>query len=215
MRILLQPLLLLTLALLLASPASAATLTVDLSTEFSGGDDPAGSAPWVTLVFDDSFGTANTVRLTITNTNIVADEFVSGVYVNFDPALDPDDLTITKVDVTDSDPDIDTGADSFKADGDGFFDILFDFPPPPGSFGAKFTAGEEVVFDLTYTSPITASSFDFDSVNGGGNGTFKAAAHVQGIAGGGSGWIGNLPEPSVGLLVALGIFVARSARRRA
>ena len=137
----------------------------------------------------------------------IAIEFVSAVYVNFNPALDPDDLTITPFDQSASAPSISTGTNAFKADGDGFFDILFDFPPPPGSSAAKFTAGESVVFDLSFTSPIDVSDFDFDSAPGGGNGSYRGAAHVQGIGAGGndSGWIGNgasVPEPAVAALLA-------------
>lgn len=203
------------IALLIAAPASATTFTVDLETEFSGGADPAGGAPWITLTFDDSVGGANTVQLTISNVGITAAEFVSGIYVNFDSALDPDLLTITAVDVTASTPAVSTGVDAFKADGDGFFDILFNFPPPPGQQAAKFTAGESVVFDLSYITPINANSFDFESAMGGGNGSFTAAAHVQGIAGGLSGWIGNVPEPgSFALLVAALGLAARLQRRQ-
>lgn len=203
-----------------AAPARAALLTLDLSVEFSSGVDPEGVSPWVTATFDDSFGGANTVRLTMSNTNLVDQEFVSEWSFNFDPALDPTLLSIFSVDIGASTPGVSAGANLFKADGDGFFDILFDFPPPPGSFAAEFTAGEQVVFDLTYVAPISASSFDFFSVMGGGTGTYRGAAHVQAIGSydDGSGWIGDpgasVPEPaSAWLFGLLGLAVLR--RRRA
>ena len=81
------------------------------------------------------------------------------------------------------------------------------------------TAGETIVFDIGLTG-LTASSLDFTSATGGEQGTFHVAAHVQGIGteGGGSGWIGDTPEPgSLGLLAAgflgLGIFGWRRSRR--
>ena len=194
------------LALGMASGASGATLTVNLNTEFSGGVNPQGTAPWATAVFDDSVGGANTVRLTMSASNLVATEFISEWSFNFDPALNPGWLTFTSVN---------TGVDSFKADGDGFFDIRFDFPPPPGNFGAKFTTGEQVIYDLTYSgSPIFAASFNFPSANGGGAGTYVSAAHVQGISGTGSGWIGPVvPEPTslilIGSLAGLGLIARR------
>ncbi|MDJ0786789.1 MAG: PEP-CTERM sorting domain-containing protein [Myxococcota bacterium] len=199
---------------LLASGATAATLTFELDFEFSGATEPAGTAPWVTLTFDDSVGTANDVRLTIANVGITGSEFVSGVYVNFNTALDPTALTITAVDDSASSPSISQGTNAFKADGDGFFDVLFDFPPPPGSGSAKFTAGESVVFDFSFPSPIDVSDFDFDSAPGGGNGSYRAAAHVQGI-GSESGWIGNasgVPEPATGVLLLLAACALRLRR---
>ena len=200
-------------ALAIPTLASSATVTHSLNFEFSGGTDPAGASPWVNITFDDSFGDANTVRVTIANTNIVANEFNSAVYLNFDSSLDPTALSFTAVDNSASTPTISTGADAFKADGDGFFDILFDFPPPPGQPAAKFTAGEVVIYDIVYTSAISASSFDFLSAPGGGNGSHPAAAHIQGIAGGGSGWIG-VPEPSLGFLVLLSAGMVSRRRPR-
>jgi hypothetical protein len=196
----------LALVLLWAVPASAATLTFELDVEFSGGFDPQGPTPWLSITLDDSVGGANDVRITIDAANLVGAEFASGVYLNFDPALDPTLLSFSAVDNSDSVPVISTGLDAFKADGDGFFDILFDFPPPPGSFAAKFTSGESVVYDATYTAPIDVSSFDFESVLGGGNGSFLAAAHIQGINGNDedSGWVG-VPEPGLGVLLLPGL----------
>ncbi len=110
----------------------------------------------------------------------------------------------------------------FKADGDGWFDIQFDFPPPPGSFAAKFTAGESVIYDITSSEAIDVFSFDFSSAPGGGNGTFRSAAHVQGIGrdGDDSGWIGDenvIPEPASVLvwgLLATAFAVAAWRRRK-
>jgi len=216
------------LAVVLMFPlaAHAATLTLDLDFEFSGATPPAGTAPWITATFDDSFGGANTVRLTMSAANLVDVEFVSEWLFNFDESLDPTLLSFTVVNNDASVPNsINTGANAFMADGDGFYDILFDFPPPPGNFSGKFTAGESVVYDITYVAPISASSFDFGSAPGGGAGTFTSAAHVQGIApaGNNSGWIapgdggggGEVPEPATLLLVGVGLLgLAFHGRRK-
>lgn len=214
LRSILPPTLGLALVFAWGGTALAATLTFGLSFEFSGGSDPDGPTPWVTITLDDSFGGADDVRITIENTNVTGTEFVSGVYLNFDPLLDASLLSFSAVDDSASTPTVTGSNDSYMADGDGFFDILFDFPPPPGNFAAKFTGGESVVFDLTYTNAIDVSSFDFSSVMGGGAGTYQAAAHIQGIdSDPDSGWVG-VPEPGTALLLPLGLLGLAAIRRR-
>lgn len=203
--------------LLLSTGAGATTLSFGLDIEFSGATPPEGATPWLTLTFDDSFGGPNTVRMTMSTGNLVGDETVTQWHFNFDPSLDPMQITFTPVENSDSVPSaINTGVDLFMANGDGFFDIQFEFPPPPGPFGGRFTSGESVIYDLTYISPITVASFDLFSELSGGQGSFKSAAHVQSIgAGADSGWIGHVPEPSTALLLASGLIgLAAHARRR-
>lgn len=207
------------LALLAATPVAALTLSYDLNYEFSGASAPSGPTPWVTITIDDSFGGPNDVRVTISNVNITGVEFVSEVSLNLDPTLDPTQLSFSAVNTSAvASVGFNTGVDAFQADGDGKFDILLSLPPPPGAFSAKFTAGESIVFDLSYTAPISAASFDFFSAPGGGAGSYHAAAHVQGIGEDGeeSGWIGDgdAVEPSLLGLLALG-GLALLGRRRA
>jgi hypothetical protein len=149
----------------------------------------------ISATFDDSFGDENTVRLTMTADNLVNDEFVDDWYFNFDPDLDPTQLTFSEVYVEDAEVKyIKTGNDAFKASSYGWHDIKFDFPPPPGNSSLKFTAGESVIYDITYTGPITGSSFNFESsiVDGG----FISAAHYQG-----SGGFVSVPDASIMLLL--------------
>jgi hypothetical protein len=200
-----------------AGEARAADVTFDLDLEFSGGIDPQGGTPWLTAVFDDSFGGSDTVRLTMSGAGLVNTEFVNMWYFNFDPALDPNFLIFNPVGTLPSVPSINTGTNSFMADGDGLFDIEFDFPPPPGDFNSKFTTGESVILDIVYTSAISATSFNFGSAPGGGAGPFPTAAHVQGINGVNdpSGWVAApIPEPSTGLLLGLGVAGLSYSRRR-
>ena len=71
--------------------------------------------------------------------------------------------------------------------------------------------------DITYIGGnINVGSFNFVSELGGGNGAFLSAAHVQGIGAGGngSGWIGFVPEPATGSLLAFGLIGLTARRRR-
>lgn len=195
----------------LVGRAEAAIETFSLDYEFSHGTPPAGSAPWIVATFDDG-GTQGSVNLTMTATNLISNEFISEWSFNFDPALDVTKLAFSFNDdslSTGSAADsVSTGVDAYKADGDGKFDIQFVFPT---SASERFTAGELVTYKITSTESIVASSFDFGSAPGGGNGTFTSAAHVQGIgaSGANSGWIGPggdspdsepIPEATSGLI---------------
>jgi len=202
------------------SSASALTVTFGLDVEFSGADAPESTTlPWVTITMDDSFGDANTVRMTANATNLSGNgpngENINSFLLNFDPLLDASLLNFIVVDNGDSEPTGITGGNNqFMADGDGFFDIEFMMPPPTANVGSRFSRNETIIYDLVFPSAITATSFQHLSVMGGGAGTFAAAAHIQGIGNGGSGWIGPtiIPEPSTALLLGFGLIGL--ARRR-
>lgn len=207
-------------AAFVAGDSRAATMTLGLDIEFSGGVAPGGTTPWITATFDDSFGGPDTVRLTMTATNLLGGtqgENIAEWLFNFDSSLDPTLLTFTAVSNSAAVPNaINKGANAYMADGDGNFDIQFVFPPPPGSGAARFTGGETVIYDITYGGgPISASSFAFFSSMGGGQGSFLSAAQIQRTpnGGNGSGWIGVVPEPSTGLLFGAGLLVLTRCRR--
>ncbi len=195
----------------------ATTITFTIDTEFSGGTDSSGDP---VAIFDDGGGSGS-VTLTLDLTNLTTSgEFVDAWYFNFDPSLNLSLLSFS-YGGSSSGPaaTVSVGTDAFKADGDGYFDILFDFPPPPGS--VHFDAGEVVVYTITSSQPITAQSFNFTSAPGGGNGTFGSAAHVQGIGPDNqdSGWVGGdggtqLPIPSTGLLLGIGLIGLGWVQRR-
>lgn len=203
---------------LTASQASFAALEFDLNFEFSGAADPSGS---VLATFEQV--ASNTVRLTVDLTDLSGSEFVSGFYFNYNPtgsvALGSlgfapgsgSGFTLSANSCTGG-----MGCNTQKADGDGFYDIVFQFPT---SAGARFEAGETFSW-LISGSGLTESNFNWESEGSSGNGSFFAAAHVQGIGANGSlsGWVGAVPEPETYALMLAGLgllgFVARRRRKQ-
>jgi hypothetical protein len=201
--------------------ANADVIKLNFDSVFSG-TAPAGVAPWLTATFTD-IGIGS-VRLEIVASGLSGLESVDGVYFNLDPVRNPASLSFVRdaasTGPTAANTDIGLGLDAFRADGDGFFDILFELPPPPGSQAARFTAGESLIYQIS--SPgLSAAAFAFLSAPGpgGGPGPQFAAAHIQQIGGSGaSGWIGasvsTVPLPgALGLLFA-GLATLSAARRR-
>ena len=198
--------------------ATAATVTFDYTESF-GAVSPDGPAPWATAVFDDG-GSSGSVTLTMSVGSVgLAD--VTAMYFNLDPVMDATLLDFARVSgdgPTAANTSIVTGVDAFQADGDGRYDILFDFPPPPGQQAARFNAGEELVYTIMGTD-LTASSFNFFAAPGGGFGPYLSVARFQdtGPLQEGSDWVGAVPVPATvwlfgsGLLALVG--VARSKNR--
>lgn len=195
-------------ALLALSASAHAALVFDTSIEFSGATPPAGAGPWVRTTIADAG--ANAVTIKIENVGLVSTEFVRELTLNLDPALDPTLLGFNSpVQVgTFALPTISTGVNLFKADGDGFFDVKFDFATAnPQRFGV----GETVTYTVTGITGLDESDFNFISVNGPvGNNGWPVAAHVQGIGAGGnfSGWV-TVPEPALGALALAAIPLLR------
>lgn len=176
----------LALAAATAAPtAGAATVSLFYGLEFSGGANPAGAAPWLEAVFDDGGGSGS-VTLTVTSLLQGPAEFVREISFN---VVDNDLAGLApaagsglgSVDSGTFDlPSIAYGADAFKADGDGNFDIKIDFSNAPPS--SRFDGND--VWSVIFTGTgLTAADFEAVSVNGPpGKTGFYSAAHIQGIA---------------------------------
>jgi hypothetical protein len=203
--------------IIISSPISAVVYVYDLSTEFSGASEPVGPTPWATASFQDI--NSNTIQLDLSAVNLTGSEFIGAWYLNFNDDLDVNALNFNRIGgSTSATTDISTGSNLFKADGDGFFDILVDFSK---NVGERMTAGENLLFEISSVNPISSEMFNFGSAPGGGNGTWYSAAHVQGINGEDSGWIGSgpgvaVPEPSTYLILGsmLGSVMLLAYRRR-
>lgn len=194
--------------------AQASTVTFNYTAIISG-DTPAGTSPWVQATFDDG-GSSGTVTLTMTTSGLTGSENVSGMYFNLDTTLNPTSLSFAYLGTTGPGAtSVQTNTNTYKADGDGMYDILFNFPT-----GTGFNPNETVKYSITGIPSLTAQSFNFLSACGNPNcsgpGNFYAAAKVQNTPGTtGSSWIasnvGVVPLPAgvwlfgSGLLGLLGI----------
>lgn len=200
-----------------ATPSFATILTMNLNYEFSGGADPTGPPPWLTATFDDQ-NTPGSVNLSLSSSGLSAAEFVDQWVFNFNPMKNLAALIISADPSNSVAATINTnpGANDFKADGAGFFDILFDFPQAPP--GDRFLSGITLNYTITGLADLVVSDFNYLSTPS-AKGVFHSAAHIQGIGpnAGLSGWIGDkngngngggqdvIPEPSTILLLGAGL----------
>ena len=201
-----------------AAPAQADTLTLNFNAPFPDSSTPEGDAPWLIATFVD--GEAGQVYLTL-QANLIGDAFIGGVYFNLDPIVA---LAVTPQAGATA-PAYDTfnvSENTYKADGDGYFDIWIDYPeagsdnrfdgPEYGTYlleGAGLT-----VASFNYTSSITDATG-----GGGGHSTWLAGAHIQSNGDSGySVWIGpgnsEVPIPGAVWLLGSGLVGLVGLRRK-
>jgi hypothetical protein len=196
--------------------ANFITMEMDLNYAFSGIPPESTVMPWLTARFDDH-GSSGSVTITLTASHLTGTEYASEWDLNLDPALNPTQLTFdiahaSKVGVF-ADPDISTGVSfqAAKADGDGFYDILFGFQTSDGT-STHFDAGDSYQITVAGIPTLNANSFAYRSSTQKGqdlNDGYYSAAHVQSIgSGSNSGWIAAtsvVPEPATLVLASLGM----------
>jgi hypothetical protein len=169
------------------SGASASTYTYDFNNAFSGGA-PSGTPPWLQASFTDNGLPSGTVQLTVSAVNLSANESVSCWYFNLNPLLDPAALSFNAAGSTGTfdAPSVQTGANLFRAAGDGKYDVLFTFGKTGGA-GSLFGNGDSVTFTITGIPGLNAGDFNFLSAPAGGGGPYISAAHV--VSGDQGGWV--------------------------
>jgi len=201
--------------------ATAASVAFEYDQSF-GAVTPDGPAPYATAIFDDG-GSAGSVTLTMSVSDFVGGADITAMYFNLDPLLDSTSLSFSRTGgdgPTEANTDIQLGENAFRADGADFYDILFDFPPPPGNQAARFNAGETLVYDISGIVGLTALDFNFfgSPAPGAGNpGPYLSVARFQstGIDGEGSDWVGVVPVPAAVWLFGSGLLgLVGIARRR-
>lgn len=191
-------------------PAGGMVVQYQASAVFGGFTSPAGDGPWLTVRVDDG-GSAGSVTMTLSATDLTAVEFVSNWYLQFTPTLNVQSLVFsspTKIG-TFTTPTLGIGRDQFSAGPMQNLDIRFGFDVSGGAGGSKrFNGGESITYTITGIPSLTAAAFGVT----GNAGDLPMAAHVQGIgANEDSAWT-TVPEPST--LSLLGLTVVGIVRRR-
>ncbi len=210
-----------------SSVSLAEVVRIDFDIVFSDGSThPKLDTPWLSVIIDDHDAVGSVTMTFQTNTGVdtgLSDpETLAGVYLNLDSDISTDSLEFNYITDGSTGPkanQIHVGIDAYKADGDGYYDLLFDFPPPPGN--NKFNAGETVVYQITGEGLVADSFVYWSNSEGSEWGPYIAAAKIlsTGDNGSGSAWIASemsaVPVPA-GILMFLPSIVGIAAigRRR-
>ena len=207
--------------------SAEATLVITLDQVFSGFT-PGGSGPYLKATFEDVIGG---VKLTLDDLGLSTGEKISEWDFNTSNLAGISKITYDSGVKAKS---VGTGSDKFQADGDGKYDISFQF----STSSPLFTVGSQSVYLISGTG-ISENDFNTLSTPAGGSGPFTSAAHVQGIANATdpdktcSGWVsdsksggsiatkglsgpctGNVAEPSVLFLSGFGLLLTAGLWRR-
>ncbi len=211
------------LGIILAPSSHADVIDFNFDALFSASGTPVSTnTPWVRAEFTDI--SPGTVQLTFTSLSLSNNENVDELYLNLDPSLNPNSLVFSNTASSGSFtlPTIATGVNSFKADGDGKYDIHFAFDNS-GTSPTLFDDTDSVTYKITGIGSLVASNFVFLSAPAGGNGPFYGALHFQrlGTSATQSAWSDSsvtvVPEPgAISLMILPGLLYLghRVSRRR-
>jgi hypothetical protein len=196
--------------------ASAMTAQADPVTFVLGGADFSGptanTGGNITVHIQNIAGG---VRISVTNNLVDPGAFLGALYLNTSVAPLAGALgTCVNCAATNGQTmTFNFGSDAFQADGDGRYDILIDFSTAAAD---RLLAGEVVIFDVTSTTVgFTSDSFLVFSAPGGGNGPFRAAAHIQSLPNGQSDFITEeIPEPTSMILLGTGLATLAAGLRK-
>src|SRR5215472_10922168 len=133
------------------SAKAASPIEFDFGQVFTGDGPVSPVQPWVKATFTDGT-TPGTVLLSVSNPNLTGGENVDQLYINLNPIFSPNDLTFTLQSSSPgfTPPTISEGANSFKADGDGKYDVLFQF----SQGGTAFGVGDSMTYLISGGSNI-------------------------------------------------------------
>ena len=171
--------------------------------------------PWLDAIFQNA--SPGAVRLIVTNLHLTGNEDIEGLYFNLNPKLDPARLRFSVAGGSGGfdAPKISLGANHFRVERDGRYDVLFSFNSG-GSPANWLTAGEYLSYNISGIRNLTASDFAWQSAPSGGAGPFYAAAEIERVGDCSlEGWIASaqaaplvpVPEPGARLLLPLAFAV--------
>jgi hypothetical protein len=168
---------------------------------------------------------ANDVLVSISLANLAQTEFITALVMNFNPALDANQLSILALDLTP--PTVLTKGNNINGPSElnpiGTVDLVFNWASSNSDGGINRFNGPEVL-NFQFTGAFNFSAADFNYANSDG---FIAATHIQGIDNG-PGSIKvydgpddpsddpSAPEPASMMLVGAGgvaLFFARKRKR--